>query len=477
MKLNELASKKVAILGVGIEGVALCNYLEGKCAEITLLDYKDQDSLLADSSVSYYNDLASLLKDKNIKKKLGSDYLLDLNNFDVIFRSPGVKYLLPEIQQAKLHGILISSQINLFFDLCPCKIIGITGTKGKGTTSSLVKAMLEKEFKHNVYLAGNIGLPAISLLEQISEEDIVILELSSFQLQDLSSSPHVAVITNLSQDHLDYHKNLEEYLESKKNVFIKQSHNDYLVVNSNINTNYYSHAKSKILKFSGSDDTIADAAIFPCDRDSKQVCVKDSGSWQKIVDKDQIKLVGEHNLENIAAATLVAKIFNISNGSISEAAREFVSLPHRLELVLEDSGVSYYNDSYATNPSPTIAALKSFSNDIILILGGSSKGADFSILAKEIKISSAKIVVIMGDESSKIKQALSDSKYQGKVIEAGYNFELAVSAAKKLANPGDVVLFSPACASFDMFKNYKDRGERFKKLVSQFILERVDDKE
>ncbi|OQB06029.1 MAG: UDP-N-acetylmuramoylalanine--D-glutamate ligase [bacterium ADurb.Bin212] len=467
MKLNELASKKVAVLGVGVEGVALCNYLKGKCADISLLDQKDQDSLLADNSISYYEELFSLLKDKKIGHRLGSDYLNDLDNFDVIFRSPGVRYLLPELQRAKSHGVLISSQINLFFDLCPCKIIGVTGTKGKGTTSSLIKAMLEKEFKYKVCLAGNIGYPAISLLDKIQEKDVVILELSSFQLQDLNISPHVAVVTNLSQDHLDYHANLEEYMESKKNIFKTQSNADYLVVNSSINTKYYLPAKSNILKFSANDNVSADAAIFPIDSGSKMVCIKSDNSWQKIVDKSQIKLVGDHNLENIAAAALVAKIFNIRLESISEAAQDFAGLPHRIEFVLERDRVLYYNDSYATNPSPTIAAIKSFSGDIILILGGSSKGADFSHLAEEVNKSSVAKVILIGDESVRIKKALMDFQFKGEIFDAGYDFQSAVELSKKLAKPGDVVLFSPACASFDMFKNYKDRGEKYRLLVNQ----------
>jgi len=359
----------------------------------------------------------------------------------------------------------ITSQLKLFFDLCPSKIIGVTGTKGKGTTSSLIELMMKKAKSSklkaksfgNVYLAGNIGKPAITLLDKLKPEDWVILELSSFQLQDLGKSPDIAVIVNMAVDHLDYHEDEEEYFEAKTSIVKYQSKNDTVIANKD-----YPNAvrlaqlsKGNKLYFSAIaevDSSIRNDAVFLGE--------------DKICESSEINLVGRHNLENIAAAALAAHEAGTDIESIKSAAKEFKGLPHRLELVAEINGVKYYNDSFATNPEPTIAAIRSFSESVVLILGGSSKKADFSKLAEEIRKSSVKTIIIIGVEGTIIKKALETTGVAKEIVDGPDSIDDIVAVAESKAESGDIVLFSPACASFDMFKNYKDRGEKFKKAVN-----------
>ncbi len=460
MDLKYLTSKKVAILGMGIEGIALAKYLIGKTASITLLDRRSKEELIRECADGTINELFDRADYLNI---FGENYLDNLDQYDVIFRTPGIKYLLPEIQKAKEKGVEISSQIKLFFDLCPAKIIGVTGTKGKGTTASLIYEMLKEKYK--VYLAGNIGLPAVSLLDGIKSEDVVILELSSFQLQDLHTSPHIAVITNLEQDHLDYHQNLEEYIEAKKNIFIYQKKSDYLILNDKIDSSYYSGAKAHIKKVSLSKNSSSEAVISLTDRYFGEVFLNGDKEKLKICDSKEISLVGIHNLENIASASLVADTMEVDIEKIRDAAKRFKGLPHRLEYVANKKGIEIYNDSFATNPEPTIAAINSFPQVKVLILGGSSKNADFGKLANVVAQNNIKKVILIGNEAERINNFFQDADYKGEIVFSGNDLNQAINDAISTPEPGSVLLFSPACASFDMFKNYKERGEKFKEIV------------
>ena len=482
-----MQDKRVAILGIGTEGLALADFLVDKTS-LTILDKLSVEEILERLEGEEKERFEKIYQDHSIKKIFGTEYLNSLNDFDIIFRSPGIPFN-EKIKEAKRSGVLISSQIKLFFELCPCKIIGVTGTKGKGTTASLISEILKKKFQKsndklqiktqitnfknqddhqppttnyptNIYLAGNIGYPAITLIPDLKEDDVVILELSSFQLMDLDRSPHIAVVTNLGVDHLDYHRDIEEYQNAKLSILNFQTEDDFAVLNtdSTFAASLLDIAKAKKKFFSRTKE--ADASVT-----KNGVVLDPNGRNIKICDQGEIKLFGVHNLENIAAAALTADILNIDPEIIREVARDFIGLPHRLEFIAEINGVKYINDSYATNPDPTIAAINSFSQPKILILGGSSKGADFTELANRICRSNVRSVVLIGVEAKKIKSALIEADYKGDIIEGAEDIGSIITQAKEKANFGDVVILSPACASFGMFKNYKERGERFKAAV------------
>ena len=405
--------KKVAILGYGIEGQDAETFFKKQRAETTILDQKF---------------------DKN--------YLERLEKFDLIVRSPGVYRYLPEIVAAEKKDVVITSAIKLFFEKCPGKIIGVTGTKGKGTTATLIYEILKKDGK-DVYLAGNIGKPYLELLPKLTKNSWVILEMSSFQLIDMTLSPYIAVVLNITEDHLDWHKNRKEYVEAKKNIVRYQSASDWAVINEEYETsrNFAKYTKGKVIFFS-----------------------------KKTLDKkfkEDLLLRGEHNLENIAAAVAVAKVLEIKEKATLEVISNFKGLEHRLELVKKVGGVSFYNDSFATGPQPTIAAIKSFTEPITIILGGSEKGLDYEELGREItKAKNIKTAIIIGEIGHKIIVALKKAKYRGAIVNLKKSpMQKIVENAYRNTSQGGVVILSPAAASFDMFANYKDRGNQFKNEV------------
>jgi len=466
----ELSNKHVSILGLGIEGLALYNFLSDKNCLITIRDITDEEKILSKSGDGeMHSQIKGILDNPKIRKIFGPDYLHGIEGDDIIFRSPSVYFLNPELLKAKAAGAVVTSQMQLFFELCPAKIVGVTGTKGKGTTASLIFEMLKRQAEEkeegSVFLAGNIGYPAITLMPKLTEKDIVVLELSNFQLADMNKSPHVAVITNLGIDHLDYHPNIKEYQDSKKSILRYQTSEDYAVLNkeSTLDEEFLTSAKSRKKFFSKHNDS-ADAYIASSDNGFKVILNKD-GKKEIICESRETILVGKHNMENIAAASLASETLGVTLENMSAVAKEFEGLPFRIELVAEIDGVKYINDSFATNPGPTMAAIDSFIENKVMILGGSSKGSDFGELAKTICRSNVKAVVTIGDEGEKIVEELEKVGYKGMVYEAGYTFEDAIKLAKVEAKSGDVVIFSPACASFDMFKNYKDRGNKFKEAV------------
>jgi len=490
MNIEQLRDKKVAILGVGMEGIALAHFLFDYTQDITLLDKLLEGELAKRAEEMRDEKLGKILSDSRLKRVFGPNYLNSLTDFEIIFRSPGIPYLEPKIQEAKSRGVEISSQIKLFFDLCPCPIIGVTGTKGKGTTASLIELMTRKSEIRNpkserkIYLAGNIGEAAITLIDKLSQDDIVVLELSSFQLQDMEKSPHIAVVLNISVDHLDYHKDEVEYKESKVNIVKYQGKDDLAIINQDYLTSFKfaSETNAEVYYFSAKDSVDQGSFVrksqitnhksqinFKSQKPNKQelyeVVLRIEDEEEIICRSDEVQLIGKHNLENIAAAAIAAKLAGANIESIKLAARDFKGLPHRLELVAEINDVKYYNDSFATNPGPTIAAVKSFKEPIHLILGGSSKGADFSEMAELINRSNIASVNLIGLEGEKIERALKESKSEKYFSKLNGDINTIVSEVAARAKPGEIVLFSPACASFDMFKNYKDRGEKFKQAV------------
>lgn len=408
--LENFTDKKVAIVGMGVNNQKLAEFFDKH-----KIKYEVIESWVTNS-----------------------DLVGKLDQFDVIFRTPGLPYLSHAVQQAKSKGVEISSQTKLFFDLCPAKIIGITGTKGKGTTSSLIAHILEMAGE-KVWLAGNIGRDPFEFLEYIHPEDYVVLELSSFQLQDLHKSPHIAVVLNITADHLDEsgtysrsaHASIQEYFDAKLQIITYQTEKDFAVL---------SHLLPDRVKHIGKGTKI----IFT---------PEDAKDYEH-------KLLGKHNLENIAAAAAVGKILKIRETIIKKAVSEFKGLPHRLQIVSKFKEITYVDDSVSTNEDSTIAAIQAFHTPLILILGGSSKGLDYQKLGETIiKSENLKGLVVIGEESPKILNAVKG--FEGIVLTGAKNMAEIMKQAKSIAVAGDTVLLSPAAASFDMFKNYKDRADQF----------------
>jgi len=351
----QFINKNIAILGLGEEGLDLFTWLNNNSqnCQITVFDQKPAKDIKKLKGISY---------------SLGKNYLdRGLTNFDIIFRSPGIHRLHPAIIKAEAQGVVISSSTKLFFDLCPCPIIGVTGTKGKGTTTTLIGKILQDSDK-TCYIAGNIGKPTLELLPQLKTSDLVCLELSSFQLQDLHKSPHIAVVLNITSEHLDIHQTTQEYQQAKANIVKHQAKKDLAVINLD-----YPVSKSFAKK------TQAQIYWFSRQQKTNGSYVKDKNIYLNktlIGESDKLLLRGQHNWENITAAITAAKLTGASLAAIKQAVFNFKGLEHRLELVGEINDIKFYNDSFSTTPETAIAALKSFAEPTIMILGGSDKGSD-----------------------------------------------------------------------------------------------------
>ncbi|MEA3450238.1 MAG: UDP-N-acetylmuramoyl-L-alanine--D-glutamate ligase [Patescibacteria group bacterium] len=429
-------NKKIALLGFGSENVEFLRWFVRHKVDckITICDQQ--------------KDIKKKYKEfdlPNIFWQTGINYDKSLENFDIISRIAGYPLFARRLKKARREGVEISSPTKLFFEYCPTKnIIGVTGTKGKGTTTALIMAIL-KIAKKTVFWGGNIGIPMFSFIDKLKKDDWVVLELSSFQLEDLKTSPHISVLTNLQREHLrpadpknpNYHKTYADYILAKFNIFKFQKKKDYAIINQK--TNELS-SKIKQNKF-------------------------DLGSGKKIYfDKIDYSshLAGEHNQENVAAATAVARLLGIKNSTIKKAVKNFQGLEHRLEFIGEERGIKYYEDSFATTPESAIIALKSFDSPIILLAGGPDKGANFNKLAKEITRRVKFLILFRGEGSKRIKKELLRINYPSTNIYSAGSMKEAFGQVKKNIKTGDIVLLSPACASFGIFKNYKERGNKFK---------------
>ncbi len=443
---------KIAVVGYGVEGKSVVKYFAKHKAAITVCD--------VDGSIKQAQSEGG-----HIHFKLGPHYLNDLGGFDLIFRSPGIPYLKPEFNIVRSR---LTSATKYFFEKCPCPIVGITGTKGKGTTASLIYEMLKGQ-KRRVFLGGNIGTSPLDFLDGLRSDDIVILELSSFQLQDLNKGPSVAVVLGINEDHLDHHKDFDEYIEAKKNIIKFQGASDFAVIDGDneISNSFAKGAKSKVFKISFKP--LADDGAFI---KVGKLIFKHGKTGIIFGEKNNVGLIGEHNLKNILAAGAAANLLGVPIDAIGKVVREFRGLPHRLEFVGEIGGAKFYNDSASTNPLTTIAAFRAFGAPTILIAGGSEKNADFSSLGEEIaKRKNIKTVVLMGQTRGKIESAIEKACVKSPRTDAPLeligadSYMEAFMVAKMLAASGDVVLLSPACASFDMFKNYAQRGDIFRNFV------------
>lgn len=438
--LSELVKgKTVGILGLGVSNLPLAKLLINEDCKLVIRDKKELSG-----------DALEFTKKNNVKTVIGEEYLDNIDE-DVVFRSPGIMYTSDAIQKAIKSGVLVTSEMEVFFELCPSAIIGITGSDGKTTTTTLISEMLKAEGK-KVFIGGNIGEPLLPRLNQMTKDDYAVVELSSFQLMSMTKSPDIAVITNIALNHLDKHKDMAEYVEAKKNIF--------------------THGCKKVILNAENDITksfITESSVtFSLKNPQKNgAYLKDGDIFYNdefVMKASDIILPGIHNVDNYLAA--ICAVYGLCGfKTIKKVAQTFGGVEHRIEFVCEKNGVKYYNDSIASSPTRAIAGLNSFNQKVIMIAGGSDKGIAFDNLAKVIT-DKVKLLIVMGFTKDKIKNAVL--KVDGNFpIYTASDLADAVNTAAKNAVSGDIVTLCPACASFDYFKNFADRGNQFKELVKK----------
>ena len=450
---NYLKNRRVAVIGLGVSNIPLIEYLHKLNSKVTVFDKRNMEEI--DKNV------IEKITEYSMEFSFGQEYLNRLMGFDIIFRSPSCRIDLPELEAEQKRGAIITSEIEMLLELCPGTVIGITGSDGKTTTTSLIYEIL-KEAGYNCYLGGNIGIPLFTKIEEMKPEDKVVLELSSFQLMGMKISPKISVITNITPNHLDIHKSYDEYIEAKKNIFKYQDNNGLLVINydNDITREFIKEAKGNVIYFSSKakldDGFILDGNII---KESKNKVRK------HILNTSDVILRGKHNFENICTA-LAATSTLVDTETAVKAICKFKGVEHRLEFVREINGAKWYNDSIGSSPTRTIAGLNSFDENIILIAGGYDKHLDYTPMAKPV-VDKVGVLVLVGQTSEKIYNAVK-KELNGKYLEIHMckTLEEAVNEAYKVAKRNDVVLFSPASASFDMFKNFDERGKKFKEIVN-----------
>lgn len=448
--------RKIAIIGLGVSNIPLLDYLYTQKAKVTVFDHRNIEEIP--------KEIMDKITNYGFEFSFGTDSLKKLKNFHVIFRSPSCLPTKPELILEAERGAIITTEIELFMKMCPAKIIGVTGSDGKTTTTSLIYTIL-KEAGFHTYLGGNIGTPLFTKLSEIKPEDMVVLELSSFQLMGMEISPSISVITNITPNHLNIHKDYEEYIEAKKNILRFQDEKGIVVLNydNEITKKCAKEVKGKIIYFSSKEKLengfIVDGNVIKKCEDKVRT---------HILDTREVILRGKHNFQNIATA--LAAVSNLVDTEIAiKAIKEFNPVEHRIEFVREINDVKWYNDSASSSPSRTLSGLNAFDEEIILIAGGYDKKLDYEPLAKPI-VDKVKTLILIGQTSGKIYEAVkAELEKQEKNLDIYMcdNLAKTIEIAKKSAKSGQVVLFSPASASFDMFKDFADRGNQFKELVNK----------
>ena len=450
--VDSLRNKTVAVLGIGVSNTPLVRLLLDHGIRVTACDKRTREELGA---------LADELEGAGCALRLGPDYLEGLHE-DVIFRTPGLRPDMPQIAAAVANGSVLTSEMEAFFQVCPCPIIAVTGSDGKTTTTTIIAELL-KAAGNTVWLGGNIGHPLLCDAEGMQPHDYAVLELSSFQLMTMDRSPHIAVVTNLAPNHLDIHRDMAEYVAAKENIFRHQTAGDIAVFNADnaITAEQSTRAAGRSRRFSR-QSPLSDGVFL---RGDDIVCRGPEGE-RVIMQASDIRIPGVHNVENYMAA-IAAVDGLVPDAVIRDFARSFGGVEHRIELVRTLHGVRYYNDSIASSPSRTIAGLHSFPEKVILIAGGYDKHIPFDVLGPEVT-AHVKLLVLCGATAGKIRAAVEAAPdYRPghpEIIEVT-PFRAAVEAARDRAVPGDVVTLSPACAAFDQFKNFAERGKVFKEIV------------
>lgn len=432
--MDDLKDKKIAVLGAGVEGQSTKAFIEKHGGRAELMDEKIES-------------------------------FPDLSPYDVIFRSPGVQITHPRVEEALKNGKTMTSSVNYFFEHSPTKnIIGVTGTKGKGTTSTLIHLMLQQDGKTS-HLGGNIGTPTLDFMDDVKPNNWVVLELSSFQLIDITCNPHIAVVLMTTSEHLDWHATNDEYIAAKAKITTMQTEQDYLIANIDYEGSTKIAAQTKATTFGVTVKNYTPQKNG-CYIEGEMIVFEKDSKKEAVCEVKLVKLPGKHNLENVCAAVAAAKLAGVTNEALIKTVASFSGLPHRLELIDEIKDVKYYNDSFSTTPETTIAAIHAFESPKILILGGSTKRSDFSKLGALIREDkTVKAIVQGGKEWQQIKDAIGEKPEHLQYLEGATSMSEIVKQAASVAQAGDVVLLSPACASFDMFANYKERGEKFGEAV------------
>ncbi len=452
---RSIKGKKVAFCGIGGSNLPLVKIFAKHGALITARDRRTREQL---------GETADELEQLGVQLRLGDDYLSGLNE-DIVFRTPGMMYYMPALNEARSHGAAVTSEIEVFFDLCPCKIIAVTGSDGKTTTTTIIAQMLKAAGK-KVHLGGNIGTPLLPEIEAINPDDVAVVELSSFQLISMRRSPDVAVVTNVTPNHLDMHKDMQEYIDAKKNVLLHQNAFGRAVLNADneITAGFSDAVRGERLMFSRRNRCAYGAWL----NGNNEIIFSHGDKDIRVMNASDIKIPGDHNIENYLA--VICALWGIVDiDTMVQIARTFGGVEHRNEFVRALDGVSYYNDSIGTTPSRTAnGTLSLFDRKIILIAGGYDKKIPFDSFGPVI-VDKVKTLVLMGATADKIEASVKAApKYTDgcpKIIRVG-SLEEAVSTCRAEAVSGDIVSLSPACASFDMFPNYETRGEEFKKLVN-----------
>jgi UDP-N-acetylmuramoylalanine--D-glutamate ligase len=451
---KQIKGKKIAMCGIGVSNTPLILNFLNKGAKVYACDRRTKEMI---------GEVADQLEKAGAELRLGDGYLDNLE-VDIIFRTPGMSFNLPELEAARKKGIAVTSEMEVFFDLCPATIFAVTGSDGKTTTTTLIAKMLEAEGKR-VFVGGNIGKPLLPEIENITSDDFVVVELSSFQLISMRKSPDVAVITNVAPNHLDVHKDMDEYVESKKNVILHQNAFSRTVLNedNDITNSFKPFVRGQSLSFS-MENKLANGAW--CDG-SGTIHMSYRGIDAPIMHRDEIAILGDHNVENYLAA--ISAVWGyVGIDSIKKVAHEFMGVEHRIEFVREVNGVKYYNDSIASSPSRTIAGLKAFKQKVWLIAGGYDKHIPYEPMVPYV-LEKVEKLLLCGATAEKIETAVrKDKSYNGtpEIIRVE-NIAQAVDYANKNAKSGDVVTLSPASASFDCFPNFVARGNHFKELVQK----------
>lgn len=447
--------KETAVVGIGVSNIPLIRFLVKLGAKVTAFDKKNEEQL---------GGTAKEFKELGVKLILGKDYLSQLTGFQVVFKTPSMRIDNPALVKCKDEGAYITSEMEEFVKYCPAKIFGITGSDGKTTTTTIVYNIL-KEMGHKTWVGGNIGTPLFAQIEEMTEQDKVVLELSSFQLMTIKQPIDIALITNITPNHLDMHKDMNEYVEAKENIFKYQKDESILVLNrdNELSNNMDKKAHNNIRKFSTKEE-IKEGAYFV--QGDLYIYGK------KVCSKKQVKLKGMHNIENLLAAFCMT-YDDVDIDAMKRVATSFRGVEHRSEFVAEINEVEYYNDSIASTPTRTLAGLKAFESSVILIAGGYDKKIPFDILAKE-GYKHIKKLILVGATKDKIREAFEkesvNNKYKIEIFSVD-NLEEAVNMAYKVAKKGDVVTLSPACASFDQFINFEERGIKYKEMIEMLAAE------
>lgn len=454
--INNIKGKTVTFCGIGGSNLPLIEKFISYGAKVSARDKRTLEQL---------GDTAKDLKNMGVELKLGENYMSDISE-EIVFRTPGMKFYMPELNKARNNGSIVTSEMEVFFDLCPCKIIAVTGSDGKTTTTTIISEFLKAEGK-TVHLGGNIGRPLLPIIEEIKEDDIAVVELSSFQLISMRKSPDIAVITNIAPNHLDIHKDMQEYVDSKKNIFLHQNAFGRTILNQNndITREFKNETRGCTYMFS-SKERLTNGAWL--DNKSGTIYMTVNNKDIAIMNKTDIKIPGNHNVENyLSAISAVWGLVNID--TIKKIAKEFSGVEHRAEFVREVKGVKYYNDSIASSPTRTCCGtLSLYDKKIILIAGGYDKKIPFDDMGN-IVVEKVKLLILMGATADKIYNAVvqaSEYTEENPQIIRVENMEQAVKTAYENAVIGDIVSLSPACASFDLYPNFMARGNHFKELVN-----------